>query len=176
MVIIYIFNHGLRIIFIKLTPLGEIFWYQSDSFPDNTADTTSSFMYWSGRGLAWADTNIVTLYRHKDYSTYYRGRYIHVNNDTLQTVLDTLVTWHHLDNYGAYTMEYNTETKGFWMLAMESPVQHILFEVDSLFQYLHTISDIDGSPNAITKGPNSKLYLSYPERQIKDYPINSCSG
>ena len=90
-----------------------------------------------------------------------------LNNDTLQTVLDTKVTWDHLGNYGAYAMEYNATTKGFWVLAMESSVQHVLFEVDSMFQYLRTISNIDGSPKGITIGPNSKLYLSYPERQIK---------
>ena len=151
--------------------MGEIFWYQSDNFPDNTSDTTSTFMYWRGRGLAWADTNLVALYRHKDDSIRYRCRYLHVNNnDVLQTVLDTTVTWDHLDNYGVYAMEFNAETKGFWVLAMESTVQHILFEVDSMFQYLRTIGGIEGSPQGITIGPNSKLYLSYPERQIKMLP------
>ena len=153
----------------KSTPLGEIFWYQPDNFPDNTADTTSTFMYWRGRGLAWADTNLVALYRHKDDSTRYRGRYLHVNNDTLQTVLDITVIWDHLDNYGAYAMEYNSGTRRFWVLARESLDKYIIFEVDSMLQYLRTISSIDGSPKGITMGPDSLLYLSYPGRKIVPY-------
>ena len=151
----------------KMTPLGEIFWQKSDNFPDNNSDTTTTSMYWRGRGLAWADTNLVALYRHKNDSTQYRGRYIHINNDTLQTVLDTTVTWDHLDSYGAYAMEYQPESDGFWILATDSLNQYILFEVDSLFQYLRTIDEIDEEPRGITRRNDLELYLSYPDRIIK---------
>lgn len=150
----------------KSTSLGEIFWYQSDVFPDNIADTTSTFMYWSGRGLAWAETKLVALYRHKNDSTLYRGRYLQINNDVIQSVSDITVTWNHLDSYGAYALEYNPLTDGFWVLASDSFNQYIIFEVDSNFQYLNTVGIIDGDPMGITKGPNSELYLSYLERQI----------
>ena len=75
----------------KSTPQSEIFWYASDYFPDNMADTTSTFMYWRGRGLAWADSNLVALYRHKDDSTLYRWRFLTVNSDSFETVKDTTV-------------------------------------------------------------------------------------
>ena len=152
----------------KSTPLGEIFWYQSDNFPDNTSDTTSTFMYWRGKGLAWADTNLVALYCRKDSSTQYRGRFLHINNDTLQTVLDTTVTWGHLDSFGAYAMEYNILTNGFWVLATDSLNRYILFEVDSNFVYDGNYQVIDGNPMGISIGPGPKLYLSYPERQIEE--------
>ena len=75
---------------LKMTPLGELFWFRSDRFEDNDKDST--FMFWRGRGIAWAGTNLVVLYRHKNDSMLYRGRYLHLNNDTLQTILDTTVT------------------------------------------------------------------------------------
>ena len=167
-------NDGINLYFqsrytdyiFKMTPLGEIFWHQSDHFPDNTADTTSTFMYWRGSGLTWADTNLVALYRYKNDSTQYRGRYLHVNNDSLETIIDTIVTWDHLNSYGAYAMEYNAEIKGFWILARDSVNQHILFEVDSKFKYLRTITVIDDNPNGITMGPDSVFYLSYSGRKI----------
>ena len=65
---------------LKMTSLGEIFWYLPDRFFDNDIDST--FMFWRGRGIAWADTNLVVLYRHKNDSMLYRGRYLHLNNDT----------------------------------------------------------------------------------------------
>jgi len=151
----------------KSTPLGEFFWYKSDSFPDNTSDTTSTFMYWRGQGLAWADTNLVALYRHKDDSTQYRGRYVYIKNDTLKTVLDTMFTWDHLDSYGAYALEYNPDIDGFLVLAKDSLNQYILFEVDSNFQNPNSIRVLEGNPMGITLGPNSELYLSYPVRQIE---------
>ena len=149
--------------------MGEIFWYQSDNFPDNTSDTTSTFMYWSGRGLASANMNLVVLYRHKDDSTRYRERYLHVKNNTLQTVLDTTVNWDYLDNKGAYSMEYNTETKEFWVLGTDRLNQNIIFEVDSNFVYYGRFDFINGNPMGITIGPNSELYLSYPKRQIEKF-------
>ena len=152
---------------LKSTPLGEIYWYQSDNFPDNTADTTLTFMYWSGRGLAWADTNLVALYRHKDDSTLYRGRYLHVNNNTIQSVLDITTTWDHLNSNGAYAMEYNPDTHGFWVLGTDNLNQNILFEVDFYFQNPNNIRVLDGDPMGIAMGSNAELYLSYLERQIK---------
>ena len=151
------------------TLLGEIYWFQSDNFPDNTADTTSTFMYWRGRGLAWSDTKLVVLYRHYNDSTLYRGRYLQVNNDTLQTILDTTITWNHLDNYGAYAMEYNPDTQGFWVLATDTLNQNILFEVDYYFQNPDDIHVLDGNPMGITLGPSSMLYLSYLEREIVEF-------
>ena len=156
----------------KSTPLGEIFWYQSDNFPDNTSDTTSTFMYWRGRGLAWADTNLVVLYRHKNDSTRYRGRYLHLDNDTLQTVLDITFNWDHLNSYGAYAMEYNPGTQRFWVLATDSLNQYILFNVDFHFQNPESIRVLEEKPMGISGGPNSGIYLSYPERQIKELLLN----
>ena len=157
----------------KINPVGNIFWYQSDNFPDNTSDTTSTFMYWNGWGLAWADTNLVALYRHKDDSTLYRGRYLHIDNDNFQTVLDTTVIWNHLNSNGAYAMEYNPSTQGFWVLGTNSLNQYILFSVTSNFEYEgnHDIIDesINGIPMGITIGGSSTdRYLSYPERNIKE--------
>ena len=100
------------------TALGEIFWYQSDKYPDITYDTTSTFMYWSGRGLAWADTNLVALYRYKTDSILYRVRYLHLKNNSFQMVSDTTAICDHLNNSGAYAMEYNPNTKGFWPLTL----------------------------------------------------------
>ena len=153
----------------KLTPLGEIFWHQSDNFPDNTADTTSTFMFWRGRGLAWADTNLVALYRHIDDSTLYRGRYIHVNDDSFQTVLDITVTWDHLNSNGAYAMAYNhnPDTPGFWVLATDNLNQYILFEVNANLAYEGNFDVINGNPMGITIGPDAGVYLSYPERKIE---------
>ena len=151
----------------KINPVGNIFWYQSDNFPDNTSDTTSTFMYWNGWGLAWADTNLVALYRHTDDSTRYRARYIHINNSSFQSIIDTTVIWGHLNNSGAYAMEYNTGTKGFWVLATDSLSQYILFEVDSSFVYSGSFDVINGNPMGISIGPDSGLYLSYPRKQIE---------
>ena len=77
----------------KINPVGKIFWYQSDNFPANTSDTTSTFMYWNGWGLAWADTNLVALYRHKDDSTRYRARYIHINNSSFHSIIAIRKSW-----------------------------------------------------------------------------------
>ena len=93
-------------------------------------------------------------------------RYLHVNNNTLRTVLDTTVTWNHLDINGAYAMEYNAKTNGFWVLATDSLNQYILFEVDYYFQNPDDIRVLDGNPMGITLGPSSVLYLSYLEREI----------
>ena len=97
---------------LKMTPLGELFWYQSDYFLDNTADTTSTFMYWSGRGITWADTNLVVLYGHKEDSTLYRWRYIAVEND-FSTVKETVVIWEHLNNSGVYVSVDTSYIIGF---------------------------------------------------------------
>ena len=112
----------------------------------------------------------MVLYRHKDDSTQYRGRYIHVKNDTLKTVLDTIFTWDHLDSYGAYALAYNPNSDGFWVLAKDGLNQYIRFEVDSNFQNPDGIRVLLGSPMGITIGPDSELYLSYPERQIEKLP------
>ena len=151
----------------KSTPLGEIFWYQPDNFSDNTSDTTSTFMYWRGRGLAWADSNLVVFYRHKDDSTLYRGRYLHIDNDNFQTVLDTTVIWNHLNSNGAYAMEYKPDTNGFWVLATDILNQYILFEVDANFVYNdnNNYLIIDGYPMGFA-WMDGTLYLSYQERQI----------
>ena len=151
----------------KINPVGNIFWYQSDNFPENTSDTTSTFMFWNGWGLAWADTNLVALYRHTDDSTRYRARYIHINNSSFQSIIDTTVIWGHLNNSGAYAMEYNTGTKGFWVLATDSLSQYILFEVDSSFVYSGSFEVINGNPMGISIGPHSALYLSSPGKQIE---------
>ena len=155
----------------KITPLGEIFWHQSDNFSDNTSETTSTFMYWRGRGLAWADTTLVVLYRHKDDSTLYRGRYLHVNNDILETVLDITVTWDHLNSNGAYAMEYDPDTQKFWVLGTNSLNQYIRFKVDFDLQNPYDIRELVGIPMGITMGPDSRSYSSYPERQIKEIEL-----
>ena len=104
-------NDGMNLYFqprftdyiLKMTSLGEIFWYLPDRLFDNDIDST--FIFWQGRGIAWADNNLVVLYRHKNDSMLYRGRYLHLNNDTLQTILDTTVTWNHLNDSGAFSLE-----------------------------------------------------------------------
>jgi hypothetical protein len=152
---------------LKMTPLGEIFWYESDYFPDNMADTTSTFMYWGGRGIAWADTNLVVLYRHKNDSMLYRGRYLHLNNDTLQTISDTTVTWNHLNDSGAFSLEYNPEKKGFLVLATNNLNQSILFEVDNYFQNIVILDTLEGTPMGVTLDETLDIYLSYPDRRIE---------
>ena len=152
---------------LKMTPLGEIFWYESDYFPDNMADTTSTFMYWGGRGIAWADTNLVVLYRHKNDSMLYRGRYLHLNNDTLQTISDTTVTWNHLNDSGAFSLGYNPEKKGFLVLATNSLNKSILFEVDNYFQNIAILDTLEGTPMGVTLDENLDIYLSYPDRRIE---------
>ena len=124
-------------------------------------------MYWRGRGLAWADTNLVVLYRHKYDSTQYRGRYLNIKNNIFQTVLDITVTWDHLDINGAYAMEYKSATKGFRVLATDRLNQHILFEVDPHFENPSGIRVLDGKPVGIAMNNSSELYLSYPERKIE---------
>ena len=152
---------------LKMTPLGEIFWYESDYFPDNMADTTSTFMYWGGRGIAWADTNLVVLYRHKNDSMLYRGRYLHLNNDTSQTISDTTVTWNHLNDSGAFSLEYNPEKKGFLVLATNNLNQSILFEVDNYFQNIVILDTLEGTPMGVTLDETLDIYLSYPNRRIE---------
>jgi len=149
----------------KMTPLGEIFWFLPDRFEDN--DTDSTFMFWTGRGIAWADTNLVVLYRNKNDSTLYRGRYLHFNNDTLQTILDTTVTWNHLNDSGAFSLEYNPEKKGFFVLATNSLNQSILFEVDNYFQNIVILDTLEGTPMGVTLDETLDIYLSYPDRRIE---------
>ena len=64
-------------------------------------------------------------------------------------------------------MEYNVDTKGFWVLATDSLEQYILFEVDEHFIYEGNFDVINGTPMGITTGPESKLYLSYLNRTIE---------
>ena len=40
-------------------------------------------------------------------------------------------------------MEYNPSTKGFFVFAMDTLDQYILFESDSNCQYLRTINEMD---------------------------------
>ena len=99
-------------------------------------------------------------------STRYRCRYLHIDNNTIQTVLDTTAIWDHLNSKGAYAIEYNAGTGGFWVLATDILDQYILFGVDSNFQNPSDIRILEGNPMGIAIGPSDELYLSYPERQI----------
>lgn len=147
----------------KITPFGEIFPHQSDNFPDNASDT----MYWHGRGLAWSDTNLVALYRHKNDSTRYRGRYLHINNNTIQIILDNTVIWDHLNSKGAYAMANNGQGE-FIVLATDTLNRNIIFNVDSNFEYDGSFGIINGNPMGISTNPPD-IYFSYPERQIELY-------
>ena len=166
-------NDGMNLYFqprftdyiLKMTSLGEIFWYLPDRLFDNDIDST--FMFWQGRGIAWADTNLVVLYRHKNDSMLYRGRYLHLNNDTLQTISDTTVTWNHLNDSGAFSLGYNPEKKGFLVLATNSLNQSILFEVDNYFQNIVILDTLEGTPMGVTLDANLDIYLSYPDRRIE---------
>ena len=91
---------------LKISPVGDTFWFKSDYLPENTADTTTTFMYWGGRGITWANNNLVVLYRHKDDSTLYKWRYLTVN-DGFTTVKDTVVVWEHLNNSGVFALDYD---------------------------------------------------------------------
>ena len=150
---------------LKMTPLGELFWFRSDRFEDNDKDST--FMFWRGKGIAWAGTNLVVLYRHKNDSMLYRGRYLHLNNDTLQTISDTTVTWNHLNDSGAFSLGYNPEKKGFLVLATNSLNQSILFEVDNYFQNIVILDTLEGTPMGVTLDETLDIYLSYPDRRIE---------
>ena len=150
---------------LKMTSLGEISWYLPDRLFDNDIDST--FMFWQGRGIAWADTNLVVLYRHKNDSILYRGRYLHLNNDALHTIIDTTVTWNHINDRGAFSLEYNPEKKGFLVLATNSLNKSILFEVDNYFQNIAILDALEGTPMGVTLDENLDIYLSYPDRRIE---------
>ena len=151
---------------LKMTPLGEIFWYLPDRFVDNDNDTT--FMFWTGRGLVWADTNLVALYRHKDDSTLYKWRYLTVDN-YFSTVKDTVVVWEHLNNSGVFALDYDPITKEFLVAATDSTNNNILFSVSSELEYDNSYFDIPDSTLGITFGNNSKIYLSLPDRKIEEF-------
>ena len=156
---------------LKMTPLGELFWFRSDRFEDNDKDST--FMFWRGRGIAWAGTNLVVLYRHKNDSMLYRVRYLHLNNDTLQTISDTTVTWNHLNDNGAFAMEYypgtahDPDSKGFYILATDISNQSILFWVDIYFQNIAILDTIEENPMGFAMDETLDIYLSYPDRRIE---------
>ena len=154
---------------LKMTPLGEIFWYESDYFPDNMADTTSTFMYWRGRGLAWADTNLVALYRHKDDSTLYRWRFLNINGDSFQTIDDTTVVWDHLNDSGAFALEYDAVEDAFLVLATDSSNNYILFQVKASLEFENKIYAIEEEVMGVTLTAEPKIYLAYPDRRIEEF-------
>jgi len=153
---------------IKISQLGEIFWFKSDYFPENTADTTTTFMYWGGRGITWAENNLVILYGHKDDSTLYKWRYVNVEND-FSTVKDTVVVWEHLNNSGVFALDYDPINKEFLLAATDSSNNNILFTVSSELEYENSYYDIPDSTLGITFGNNSKIYLSLPDRKIEEF-------
>ena len=156
---------------LKMTPLGELFWFRSDRFEDNDKDST--FMFWRGRGIAWADTNLVALYRHKDDSTLYRWRFLNVVEGGLQTVFDTTIVWEHLNDNGAFAMEYYPGTahdpdfKGFYILATDISNQSIIFWVDIYFQNIAILDTIEENPMGFSMDENHGIYLSFPDRRIE---------
>ena len=170
-------NDGINLYFqprftdyiLKMTPLGEIFWYESDYFPDNMADTTSTFMYWRGQGLAWADTNLVALYGHKDDSTLYRWRFLNINGDSFQTIDDTTVVWNHLNDSGAFALEYDAIEDAFLVLATDSSNNYILFQVKASLEFENKIYAIEEEVMGVTLTAESKIYLAYPDRRIEEF-------
>ncbi|MBC8255885.1 MAG: hypothetical protein H8E85_01080 [Candidatus Marinimicrobia bacterium] len=153
---------------LKISPVGENFWYKSDYFPENTSDTTATFMYWSGRGITWADNILVVLYGHKDDSTLYRWRYLTVEDD-FSTVKDTVVIWEHLNKSGAFALDYDPFTKEFLVAATDSTNSFILITLTSELEYENRYYDIPDSTLGITFGSNSKIYLSLPDRKIEEF-------
>jgi len=151
---------------IKITPVGELFWFRSDNFDDN--DTDSTFMFWRGRGLAWADTNLVVLYRHKDDSTLYRWRFLNVENN-FSTVKDTVVIWEHLNNSGVFALDYDPLKEEFLLAATDSTNNYILFTVNSELEYDNSYYAIPDSTLGITLDNNSKIYISLPNRKIEEF-------
>ena len=153
---------------LKMTPLGELFWYQSDYFLDNTADTTSTFLYWSGRGITWADTNLVVLYGHKEDSTLYRWRFLTIDNDFI-TVKDIVVVWGHLNKTGVFALDYDPIKEEFLLAATDSTNNYVLFTVNSELEYDNSYYDIPGSALGIAVAGDSKIYLSLPDRRIEEF-------
>ena len=92
-----------------------------------------------GRGIAWADTNLVALYRHKDDSTLYRWRFLTVNGDSFETVKDTTLVWNHLNDSGVFAMEYDAIEDAFLILATDSSNNYILFQVTASLEYENKI-------------------------------------
>ena len=150
----------------KMTSLGEIFWFLPDRFEDN--DTDSTFMFWTGRGIAWADTNLVALYRHKDDSTLYKWRYLAVDND-FSTVKDTVVVWEHLNNSGVFALDYDPIKEEFLLAATDSTNNYILFTVNNKLEYDNSYYEIPDSALGIAVDDNSKIYLSLPDRKIEEF-------
>jgi len=132
------------------------------------ADTTSTFMYWGGRGIAWADTNLVVLYRHKNDSTLYKWRYITMDNN-FSTIKDTVVVWSHLNNNGVFALDYDPSKMEFLLLATDSTNKNILFTVNSELEYDNSYYNIPDSALGIAIAGNSKIYLSLPDRRIEEF-------
>ena len=153
---------------LKISPVGDTFWIKSDYFPENTADTTTTFMYWGGRGITWADNNLVALYRHKDDSTLYKWRYLAVDND-FSTVKDTVVVWEHLNNSGVFALDYDPIKEEFLLAATDRTNNYILFTVNNKLEYDNSYYEIPGSALGITVDDNSKIYLSLPDRKIEEF-------
>jgi len=169
-------NDGINLYFqprytdyiLKISPVGDIFWFKSDYFPENTADTTTTFMHWGGRGITWADTNLVVLYHHKKDSTLYRWRYLTVEND-FSTVKDTVVIWEHLNNSGVFALDYDPIKEEFLLAATDSTNNYILFTVNNKLEYDNSYYEIPDSALGITVDDNSKIYLSLPDRKIEEF-------
>jgi len=164
----------------KSTPLGELYWYQSDYFPDND----STFMYWRGRGLTWADSNLIALYRHKDDSTLYRWRFLNVNGDGFQTVKDTTVIWEHLNDIGVFALEVELETinipdttgiqgnstyDNYILAAVDTTNNYILFKVSKSLVYENYFFQLEDEVMGVTNGVDNKIFLSYPDRRIEEF-------
>ena len=125
-------------------------------------------MYWGGRGITWADNNLVVLYRHKDDSTLYKWRYLALDND-FSTVKDTVVVWEHLNNSGVFALDYDPNKMEFLLLGTDRTNNNILFTVSSKLEYDNSYYEISDSALGITVDDNSKIYLSLPDRKIEEF-------
>ena len=151
---------------IKITPVGELFWFRSDNFAENSSD--SILMNWRGRGLTTKDNTLVALYRHKDDSTLYKWRYL-AENDGFTTIKDTVVVWSHLNNNGVFALDYDPSKMEFLLLATDSTNNNILFTVNSELEYDNSYYNIPDSALGIAIAGNSKIYLSLPDRRIEEF-------
>ena len=66
-----------------------------------------------------------------------------------------------------FSLEYNPEKKGFFVLATNSLNQSILFEVDNYFQNIVILDTLEGTPMGVTLDETLNIYLSYPDRRIE---------
>ena len=77
--------------------------------------------------------------------------------------------WNHLNDSGAFAMEYDAIEDAFLVLAKDSSNNYILFQVKASLEFENKIYAIEEEVMGVTLTAEPKIYLAYPDRRIEEF-------